>query len=1380
MQTIELSSVLEGLARSSLQAGILVVLVLGIQWALGARMSPRWRSALWLLVVARLLLPASFATTVSIYNLLPSWRESLPQRAQLPARPVSAPATVENSTPVYRPPTVQMAVTPEPSADPAGPLMSVSPGEVASAPSQGVVLPVKTKVSWQAIVAAVWASGVLALGTCLAISTFRLRRRFANALALNDPHTLEVLESCRARMGVRKAFPLVESSAITTPALFGLFHPRLLLPQGFAGKFPEHELQYVFLHELAHLKRRDLVLNWVVTALQVVHWFNPLLWLGFYRWRADREMACDALVLEVAGPEQNQEYGRTILRLLEGFTHHSSAPSMVGILEDKRQLHQRIRMIAEFRPTRRAGLLSAALIAILGVVCLTDAQGPKPNPASSSPKVRGGPVETNQVREIRLGSDPVSADPTNLQIQTLTVTVQDSATGNPLSGTEVIAPYLAGWNESLPKRLTDDIGRYTLRMPLASMEFRSQMAVFLITVQHPDYAARSFGWTRSQGDIYQMMPSEVVIKLEKGIRVGGRVADEHGQPLAGVRVLLSGSGYHGFNMGTEEQNTHEFPEVQQMDKANPAAITDNSGRWTFDRFPADLATMEITLIRPDESKSKFSTSPGFNNVNRFTPVSLADLLAGKAEFALRDGFTVRGIVVDETGKPIAGARVKEGYGHGNIELVSEFTTGADGRFERLNRAPRQWIYTASDDGRATVSAVAQVEAHTSEVRLVLPPARPLRVRVTDEEGKPLADCSVRLDSYRNQGQLLDWTGTTDADGRFTWSNAPGQEVSLYVIHPSRGSMRKFKVLADSTEKMWVLPRPGTSAAKVDIKAVDQATKQPIKIGSVSAEYNGEFSSKRLVEPGAPEARVEVKSSDFKVGMAQSYKIKVEAEGYEGFETEFIDLAEGDQQLEVALVRGGAVTGVLLLPEGKPASGARIWVAESRNAGSLFCNSPGRYYGDRFVKAQADNDGKFALPTLSGDPAVVITHSNGLLQTTLAGLKKQREVRLQPWGGVEGRLLVAGQPKGGVRVNLATLLWTPSLGLHLIYSSQSEPDGSFIFTNVPAGQYKLYQQQGSRPGRSITEDHVMPLRVTAGETVKIDYATEGRPVVGEAMADRADLEIDWQNDDHTLTLKQSPVGTENREDYASFKAFLAAHESSFNSPERMRQAREARTYVLVFERDGSFRAEDVPPGTYELKVNLSKPDKQQRFSGFERPEDQLGSLVKEVSIPPGKEPFDLGSLTVPIAGTFVSPKTPLVELNVQIADGKPLSLAEYRGKNLVLVFWANWSARSREQLKAIQAMQKDEFAKNAELAWLPVRMDGDLESFRLTAQAGAGQGQQAFAEKVSRPGIAQAFSFETLPAIFLLDQEGRIVGRDLDTDRLRAGIRRVLGQKQAQR
>src|SRR5439155_14936998 len=102
------------------------------------------------------------------------------------------------------------------------------------------------------------------------------------------------------------------------------------------------------LHELAHLKRRDLWLNWLIALLQILHWFNPLIWFGFARWRADRELACDALALEAAGEGQNHEYGQTILRLLENFTHRAAAPGLVGILEDKRHLHRRIGMIATF------------------------------------------------------------------------------------------------------------------------------------------------------------------------------------------------------------------------------------------------------------------------------------------------------------------------------------------------------------------------------------------------------------------------------------------------------------------------------------------------------------------------------------------------------------------------------------------------------------------------------------------------------------------------------------------------------------------------------------------------------------------------------------------------------------------------------------------------------------------------------------------------------------------------------------------------------------------------------------------------------------------------------------------------------------------------
>jgi hypothetical protein len=111
-----------------------------------------------------------------------------------------------------------------------------------------------------------------------------------------------------------------------------------------------------------------------MAALQIIHWFNPLVWLGFSRWRADREMACDAMALEAAGEERNKEYGRTILRLLESFAHPVSTPSLVGILEDKRQLRTRIDMIASYVPGKGWPVLALSLAAGLAAIGLTDAQ----------------------------------------------------------------------------------------------------------------------------------------------------------------------------------------------------------------------------------------------------------------------------------------------------------------------------------------------------------------------------------------------------------------------------------------------------------------------------------------------------------------------------------------------------------------------------------------------------------------------------------------------------------------------------------------------------------------------------------------------------------------------------------------------------------------------------------------------------------------------------------------------------------------------------------------------------------------------------------------------------------------------------------------------
>lgn len=74
------------------------------------------------------------------------------------------------------------------------------------------------------------------------------------------------------------------------------------------------ELRHVFLHELVHLRRWDLPASWACALLQVVHWFNPMVWLAFRRMRTDRELACDQVALRSLPPAERADYGRTLIK----------------------------------------------------------------------------------------------------------------------------------------------------------------------------------------------------------------------------------------------------------------------------------------------------------------------------------------------------------------------------------------------------------------------------------------------------------------------------------------------------------------------------------------------------------------------------------------------------------------------------------------------------------------------------------------------------------------------------------------------------------------------------------------------------------------------------------------------------------------------------------------------------------------------------------------------------------------------------------------------------------------------------------------------------------------------------------------------------------
>jgi beta-lactamase regulating signal transducer with metallopeptidase domain len=339
-----LSFQLPSLLKMSAQASILILLVLAAQRLCGQRLLPRWRCALWLLVLLRLALPWTIPSPASLFNVL-----------KFPAATRHAPA-LTGPVPVMDAPT------------------SYDTGDAAAVTT--------ASANW---LAWLWAAGALGLAGCAAVNHYRIHRRVTRRRPLIDAPTLNLLEDCKALMGVRAPVTLIETETVQSPSLFGFVRPRLLLPTGLTAGFSRDELRHVFLHELAHIKRHDILAGWLMLVLQTLHWFNPLVWLAFYRLRADREVACDALALSHARAGENESYGLTVVKLLEGFGGSAWAPSLAGILENKQQMKDRINMIAKFHKTDRGLALAVSLLAGLGVATLTDAQNAGNAAAPSDP-----------------------------------------------------------------------------------------------------------------------------------------------------------------------------------------------------------------------------------------------------------------------------------------------------------------------------------------------------------------------------------------------------------------------------------------------------------------------------------------------------------------------------------------------------------------------------------------------------------------------------------------------------------------------------------------------------------------------------------------------------------------------------------------------------------------------------------------------------------------------------------------------------------------------------------------------------------------------------------------------------------------------------------
>ena len=324
---------------------LLVALVMGVGRLFRHRLPAAWRHALWALALVPLLCPTLPSCPWSPLNLL---RVSRPSGSGFPAVAWTASLSPAAAVP-----------------DQALPPAVVSPG--APAPQVGTAW-----VTLPNVLVSLWFLGAILLFLRHLSAATAFRRRVRDGHAVDDADLLAELAACSAILGLRRRVRLVETDAVASPALKGLFRPMILLPPGLMGGLSLEERQCVFFHELAHVRRHDLATDSLCGVLQLVHWFNPAVLLVAARLRATREAACDAHVLESSQAKvESRRYAHTLLKLASDARPIPALPALAGMAERTSGLEARLVSITAFRPSRRRhhvlGLCMVVLIALVGL-----------------------------------------------------------------------------------------------------------------------------------------------------------------------------------------------------------------------------------------------------------------------------------------------------------------------------------------------------------------------------------------------------------------------------------------------------------------------------------------------------------------------------------------------------------------------------------------------------------------------------------------------------------------------------------------------------------------------------------------------------------------------------------------------------------------------------------------------------------------------------------------------------------------------------------------------------------------------------------------------------------------------------------------------------
>ncbi len=898
--------------------------------------------------------------------------------------------------------------------------------------------------------------------------------------------------------------------------------PAVVVPRDFWEDTDERIQSGILRHELAHYRQRDLWICGAVRFLAVLHWFNPLAYLAALKFEEATEWACDAAAF---GDHELGElhFAESMLAL------HETTPSLLlnrsafagGKLSQRaRLLNLIITQPKESAMKKITIAFLALLLLVAGVLHFRFVVANNPGDAQNN---------TNRHRPVKNPStlkETFDSAITNSENPTMTLTVLDPD-GKPIPDAFGKTHRFDRDQQRIFKRFnTDADGKAVFELPK-----KSNVGTFTITVQQPGYTVFHARWEleNQSGDL----PAACSVKLEKAKTVGGVVVDETGKPIADVKVSFS------YPMG---RHTNGDPNLG----ASCEATTDAEGHWTYASLPLDITEPRggLLLLHPDYLPTEIEGV----TFSDFAPAADGSF---SRKTTIRKGLDFGGVIKDNSGKPIAGAKVEvefsDVYG-GQEQRYRKVEANSEGRFV-FNNCPisRKTFVVGSAPGFASFWTETKVLPDAKPIELTLPPAKPLVLKIVDTAGKPIRNAYAWLNSwgpFQSYGPLLssflrdekNWSASiilpVDDEGVWTWNDAPFGPFAITIEAPGHMGQRAVDV------EGGMEPKTITLAYSLEItgKVVEDTTGKAIDSFRVTEGFYLEMPALRNLPHQTSwqtQDTTNEKNGTFSRRFESAYperRLRVEADGYEQCDSESIDNNAGKIELvfrmkrfspeklaeiqKIETERSIVRTGRIVTPDGKPASYAKVIYATSSPSDGIGLTMS-YLEGHAHRTAESDQDGVFKLLPMELDTAAgekyafVVIHDAGFLRVEQEEFEKTYDtaihpnaapIKLQPWGKIEGTLRIGSKPGQGLTVDLRSVDRQRGVARIDIHdSAKTDEEGRFLLRKVAPGVYylnqMLYVSTGGGGSMGFALNGMM-VSVKPGESQTVQLGGTGRPVVGK--------------------------------------------------------------------------------------------------------------------------------------------------------------------------------------------------------------------------------------------------------------------------------------------